>query len=296
MEGNAKVVVAALQYHLSDNLEENQKKAVSFIEEAAKKNAKIILLPELYNSHYFCQEENITHFDLAEPLDGKSFQNLSKIAQKLQVSLLVPYFEKRAIGMYHNSMMIIASNGTLVGHYRKMHVPDDPLFYEKFYFTPGDLGFKVYKMESLKVSPLICWDQWYPEAARISTLMGANLLCYPTAIGWHPREKAQQGVAQKDAWMTIQRSHAIANGVFVMSANRVGLEKIHETSNGIEFWGSSFICDPQGIILAQGTDYKEEVVTAEIDLHRQETVRRNWPFLRDRRIDAYGPIHNRLID
>jgi N-carbamoylputrescine amidase len=291
-----KVLIAALQYSLSQNISENQKKVISFIEKAAQQKAKIIVLPELYNSQYFCQEEKISHFDLAEPLQGPSFNLFSQLAKTLKVSLLIPFFEKRAIGVYHNSVMGIDSDGQLLGHYRKMHIPDDPLFYEKFYFTPGDLGYKVFHTEEMNISPLICWDQWYPEASRISSLMGANCLYYPTAIGWHPKEKEIYGKAQIDSWMTIQKSHAIANGVFVISANRVGLEKIDEKSDGIEFWGSSFICDPQGQILVQASNNKEEIIYAEIDLDKQETIRRNWPFLRDRRIDSYSPILNRLID
>jgi len=291
-----KVIVGVVQYSFSQNPEENQRKAIYFIQEAAKKNAKIILLPELYNSHYFCQEENPKYFDLAEPLQGKTYQTFSKLAKKLNVTILIPFFEKRAPGIYHNSIMIIKNTGELVGSYRKMHIPDDPLYYEKFYFTCGDLGYKVFPIDNLKISTFICWDQWFPEVARIACLQGSECLFYPSAIGWHPKEKELYGACQKDSWITIQRSHAIANGVYVVCSNRVGLEKIVPCSDGIEFWGSSFICDPYGQILAQASIDKEEVIIAEIDLKLLETARRNWPFFRDRRPETYIPITKLFID
>ncbi len=291
-----KFTVGLIQIALSKGPDENLKKAVSWIEKAVKKGAQVICLPELFRTQYFCQTEDIDNFELAEAIPGPATESISKVASKYNVVVIVPLFEKRASGVYHNSAAVIDSDGKYIGLYRKMHIPDDPSYYEKFYFTPGDLGFKSFKTKYGKIGTLICWDQWYPEGARITALKGANVLFYPTAIGWHPHEKKEHGKAQFDSWQTVQRGHAIANGVYVAAVNRVGLEKQIENSPGIEFWGSSFIADPQGVIIAQASVDKEEIITAEVDLSRLEYIRRNWPFLRDRRIDAYGEIVKRFSD
>ncbi len=293
---NQKFTAALLQMSLENDPNKNLKKAVSWIDKASKKGAQVICLPELFRSKYFCQTEDIRNFELAETIPGPSTEELSKAAKKNQVVIIVPLFEKRAKGVYHNSAVIIDANGKVAGHYRKMHIPDDPAYYEKFYFTPGDLGFKSFKTKYGNIGTLICWDQWYPEGARLTALKGADILFYPTAIGWHPNEKKEHGQAQFDSWMTIQRGHAIANGVYVAAVNRVGLEKDSDDSAGIEFWGSSFVADPQGVIIAQGSKDKEEIIYAEINLSRIEYIRRNWPFLRDRRIDAYSGIEKRFLD
>lgn len=275
---------------------ENLAKAVEWIGKAAKEGAEVICLPELFRSQYFCQSENIDYFDLAETIPGPSTKAISEVAKRFGVTVVVPLFEKRALGVYHNSAVIIDNEGNMLGTYRKMHIPDDPAFYEKFYFTPGDLGFKAFETKFGKIGTLICWDQWYPEGARITALKGANVLFYPTAIGWHPDEKDEHGKAQFESWQTIQRSHAIANGVYVAAVNRVGHEVQTEGTPGIEFWGNSFIADPQGVILAQASGDKEEILLAEVNLDRIEYIRRNWPFLRDRRIDAYSEINKRFLD
>ncbi len=295
-KNNQKFVVALLQMAMGKNPDENLKKAVAWIKRASKKGAKVICLPELFRSEYFCQVEDIKNFELAETIPGASTEMISKIAKKNRVVVIVPVFEKRAKGVYHNSAAIINADGKLAGHYRKMHIPDDPSYYEKFYFAPGDLGFKSFKTKYGNIGTLICWDQWYPEGARLTALQGADILFYPTAIGWHPHEKKEHGKAQFESWLTIQRGHAIANGVFVAAVNRVGLEKDSNNSAGIEFWGSSFVADPQGVILAQASNDKEEILYAEINLNRIEYIRRNWPFLRDRRIDAYSGIEKRFLD
>ncbi len=279
----------------SSNSEENLGKAIAKLEEVARGGAQIICLPELFRSQYFCQQEDAALFDLAETIPGHSTEALSKVAKAYGVTILMSVFERRTAGVYHNSLVMLNEQGEIAGVYRKMHIPDDPAYYEKFYFTPGDTGFQAIKATQATVGPLICWDQWYPEAARMTALQGAEILFYPTAIGWHPQEKTEEGQAQRDAWMTIQRSHAIANGVFVAAVNRVG----HEApvgGDGLEFWGSSFVCDPFGVVLAQASVDKEETLIVEIDLKRIEEVRRNWPFLRDRRIDAYGGITKRFLD
>jgi N-carbamoylputrescine amidase len=288
--------IALTQISLDGTPATNLKKCLEWIRKAAKQGANVICLPELYSSFYFCQSENHDYFDLAEPLHNDSYKVFSALAKELGVVLVVPFFERRASGLYHNSAYIIDTNGSQAGLYRKMHIPDDPSYYEKFYFTPGDIGFKAFKTKMGMIGTLICWDQWYPEGARITALQGAEVLFYPTAIGWHPHEKAQYGVKQHDAWRTVQRGHAVANGIFVAACNRVGFEKPVESSAGIEFWGSSFISGPQGEILAEASHDKEEIIIAEIDHHLMEDVRRNWPFLRDRRIDAYGDITKRFID
>lgn len=286
------------------NPEENLKKAISRVEEAASLGARVICLPELFRSRYFCQREDVTFFDLAEPIPGPTTEALGRTARKARVVVIAPIFERRAPGIYHNSTTVIDGDGGIAGLYRKMHIPDDPAYYEKFYFTPGDLGFQAFDTSSGRIGTLICWDQWYPEAARLVALKGAAILFYPTAIGWHPYEKEEFGQAQIDAWRTVQRGHAIANGVYVAVVNRIGYETPSDASSepgrtsepGIEFWGSSFLCDPQGIVTAEATVYKEEVLLGEVDLKRIEDVRRNWPFLRDRRVDAYGGINRRFLD
>ena len=288
--------ISVIQLNLNDTPENNLKKCMEWVKKAAAKGAEVISLPELYSSHYFCQSEDTDNFSLAEPLYGTSFKAFSALAKELGVVIIVPFFEKRMAGVYHNSAYIIASDGSEAGLYRKLHIPDDPHFYEKFYFTPGDLGFKTIPTQKGKVGTLICWDQWYPEAARLTALQGAEVLFYPTAIGWHPKEKEEFGEKQHGAWMNVMKGHAVANGVYVAAANRIGLEKYLPNTDGIEFWGSSFICGPQGEILAQASSDQEEILLAEIDLDLQENVRQNWPFLRDRRIDMYGAITKRAID
>lgn len=289
-------LIALIQISLDATPEVNLKKCLEWIRKAAVQGAQVICLPELYSSFYFCQSENHDYFELAESLHNDSYQAFSELAKELGVVLIIPFFERRASGLYHNSAYIIDTNGSEAGLYRKMHIPDDPSYYEKFYFTPGDIGFKAFDTKIGKIGTLICWDQWYPEGARITALQGADVLFYPTAIGWHPHEKAQYGEKQHDAWRTVQRGHAVANGIFVAACNRVGFEKPVETSAGIEFWGASFIAGPQGEILAEASHDREEIIMAEIDHALMEDVRRNWPFLRDRRIDAYGDITKRFID
>ncbi len=291
-----KFSVALLQLAFGKKLNDNLKKAAAWVEKAAKQGAQVICLPELFKSQYFCQTEDIGNFELAESIPGPSTELFSKIAKKFGVVVVVPVFEKRALGLYHNSAAIIDANGQVAGIYRKMHIPDDPAFYEKFYFTPGDLGFKSFQTKYGNIGTLICWDQWYPEGARLTALKGASILFYPTAIGWHPYEKADHGKAQFESWQTVQRGHAIANGVYVAAANRIGLEKHVKDSPGIEFWGQSFIADPQGVVIAQASADKEEILMADVDLARIEYIRRNWPFLRDRRIDAYGDITKRFLE
>jgi N-carbamoylputrescine amidase len=288
--------VGLVQMAMSQDPRENEEKAAAQVEEAARRGAEVVCLPELYRSPYFCQREDPAFFDLAEDVPGPSSERFQAVARKAGVAVIVPIFERRAPGLYHNSALLVDADGTIRGTYRKMHIPDDPAFYEKFYFTPGDLGFRAFDLAAGRVGALICWDQWYPEAARLTALQGAAILFYPTAIGWHPGEKARHGVAQRDAWRTIQRSHAIANGVYVASVNRIGFEPGPSDQAGLEFWGSSFLCDPFGQVLVEGSADREEILVGEVDLARIEEVRRNWPFLRDRRIDAYQGIEKRFID
>jgi len=276
-----------------DRPESNLDKAVGKIREAAGRGAQIICLQELFRSQYFCREEDARLFDLAETIPGPTTDRLCALAKELSVVIVASLFEKRAAGLYHNTAAVIDADGTLLGIYRKMHIPDDPLYFEKFYFTPGDLGFRAFDTKYGRIATLVCWDQWYPEAARLASLSGANILFYPTAIGWHPEEKAQFGAAQHDAWRTMQRAHAIANGIYVAAVNRVGFEGPKD--RGLEFWGASFISDPFGRVLAEAAHDKEEILIVECDPGQMEEVRRNWPFLRDRRIDAYGPITNRFL-
>jgi N-carbamoylputrescine amidase len=289
-----KLSIGLVQRRCSLDPEENLAGAIAAIREAAARGARLICLPELFRSQYFCREENHDYFDLAEPIPGPSTDVLGHLARELDVVIVASIFERRAAGLYHNTAAILNADGALLGIYRKMHIPDDPLYYEKFYFTPGDLGFPNFDTRYGRIGVLVCWDQWYPEGARLASLRGANILLYPTAIGWHPAEKAEFGAAQLDAWRTIQRSHAIANGVFVAAVNRVGFEG--PADSGIEFWGSSFVADPFGQIIAEASTDKEETLVVECDLRRMEEVRRNWPFLRDRRTDAYGPLLQRWID
>jgi N-carbamoylputrescine amidase len=286
-----KITLGLVQMQCDAEPRRNLDKSVERITEAAKQGADVICLPELFLSHYFCQSADISKFDLAESIPGPTTERLGPLAKSLGKVIVASLFERRTAGVYHNTTVVFDADGSLLGLYRKMHIPDDPLFYEKYYFTPGDLGFKVFDTRFGKLGVLICWDQWYPEAARLTALQGAQVLIYPTAIGWHPREKAEFGVAQHSAWETIQRSHAIANGVYVASINRVGHEG--PADGGIEFWGGSFLSDPFGTLLTKGSHGQEQLLLHECDLSRIEDVRRNWPFLRDRRIDAYGGITKR---
>jgi N-carbamoylputrescine amidase len=293
--------VGLVQMSATPDPEENLRRAIQRVEDAAKKGAQIVCLPELFQTQYFCQREDAALFDLAEPIPGPTSAKLADTAKRLGIVLVGSLFEKRAPGVYHNTAVMLDADGTLRGIYRKMHIPDDPLYYEKYYFTPGDLGFKAFDTQVGRVGTLVCWDQWYPEGARLTALQGAQVLFYPTAIGWHPDEKAQYGEAQYDAWQTIQRAHAIANGVYVAVVNRVGFEQgairgNKATGKGLEFWGGSFIADPFGRTIAKGSHDKEEILIGEVDSRVLEDTRRNWPFLRDRRIDSYGPITSRMID
>ncbi len=275
--------------------EENFSRTVDFIRDAAKQGARIVCLPELFRSQYFCQTEDHKNFELAETVPGRSTIALGELARELGIVIIASLFEKRRAGVYHNTAAIIDSDGEFLGKYRKMHIPDDPLYHEKFYFTPGDLGFQAWETAHGKIGVCVCWDQWYPEAARLTALRGAEIIFYPTAIGWHPKEKKEFGAAQHSAWETIQRGHAIANGCYVAVPNRVG----HETpvgGAGIEFWGQSFIAGPSGEIIAQGSVDREEIVMADIDWSLVDRHRTHWPFLRDRRVDAYAEINQRLID
>jgi N-carbamoylputrescine amidase len=289
-----KFKVGLIQMKCSTEPGENLAKAEKKIKEAAQRGAQIVCLQELFRSQYFCREENADLFELAEPIPGPSSESLGKLAKKLGVVIVGSLFERRTAGVYHNTAVVIDAEGTLLGKYRKMHIPDDPLYYEKFYFTPGDLGFPNFDTKFGRIAVLVCWDQWYPEGARLASLGGASIIFYPTAIGWHPSEKREQGAAQLDAWRTIQRSHAIANGIYVAAVNRVGYEGTKES--GLEFWGSSFVADPFGRIVAEASTNKEEILVVECDPRRMDDTRRNWPFLRDRRIDAYSPILKRWLD
>ncbi len=292
-----KFTVGLVQMAMEADPAANLARGVERVEEAARAGAQLVCLPELFRSQYFCQQEDPSFFDLAEPVPGPTTEALARTAASLKVAVIAPVFERRAPGVYHNSVAVIDADGRLAGLYRKMHIPDDPAYYEKFYFTPGDLGFQAFDTRVGRVSALICWDQWYPEGARLAALRGAAVIFYPTAIGWHPDEKAEHGAAQRDAWRTVQRGHAIANGVYVAAVNRVGHERPSSGSGkGIEFWGGSFLADPFGVVLAEASADKEEILLGTVDLDRIEEVRRNWPFLRDRRIDAYAGIDSRYLD
>lgn len=288
------VPVGLVQMPMSTNPEQNFEKAISLTRQAAQAGAKIVCLPELFRTQYFCQTEDHLNFQFAEPIPGPSTERLSQLAAELEIVLIASLFEKRAEGLYHNTAAVLDADGTYLGKYRKMHIPDDPLFYEKFYFTPGDLGFKVFQTRYARVGVLICWDQWFPEAARLTAMRGADLLFYPTAIGWHPSEKAEFGEAQHNSWELIQRSHAVANGCYVCAANRTGHEG--DPQGGIEFWGQSFYVSPTGEILARASVENEEVLIQELDLGQLDISRTHWPFLRDRRIDAYGDLTRRYLD
>ena len=288
------VKIALLQSSCSPAPDENLRNMLAAAEKAAQAGAQIICTQELFRSQYFCQTENHEHFRLAEPIPGPSTAAFQQLATSRQVVIIASLFEKRAAGLYHNTAVVIDADGALLGSYRKMHIPDDPLYHEKFYFTPGDLGFRAWQTRHGKIGVLICWDQWYPEAARLTAMQGAEILFYPTAIGWHPAEKVEQGEQQHASWETIQRSHAIANGCYVAVPNRVGHEKL--ASEGIEFWGQSFVAGTAGEILARASANKEEILLASLDLSKVDVTRTHWPFLRDRRVDAYGDLTKRMID
>ncbi len=288
--------VGIIQMAMTNRPAENLRKALAGVREAAKRGAQVVCLPELFASTYFCQREDASLFDLAEPLPGPTTEAVAKAARRLRIAVVTPVFERRSEGLYHNSLAVVDADGSIAGVYRKMHIPDDPCYYEKFYFAPGDLGFRAFDTRFGRVGALICWDQWYPEAARLTALQGASILFYPTAIGWHPHEKHSHGAAQREAWLTIQRAHAIANGVYVAAVNRVGHEKPVPGAAGIVFWGTSFLCDPFGAVIAEASADKEETLIGTVDLTRIEEVRRGWPFLRDRRIDAYADIVHRFLD
>jgi N-carbamoylputrescine amidase len=295
MQTPTRFKIGLVQMTCSPSPEGNLGRAIACIERAVDSGAELVCLPELFCSQYFCQREDACFFDLAESIPGPTTDALTKVAREKGVVLIVPLFERRAPGLCHNSAAVIDADGTLAGLYRKMHIPDDPGYYEKFYFAPGDLGFRAFNTRVGRIATLICWDQWYPEGARLAALEGANILLYPTAIGWHPAEKEAYGQAQRDAWITIQRAHAIANGIYVAAVNRVGLEKPPGGGAGIEFWGSSFVADPFGVVVREAAVDREEVLVAEVDLGRVEEVRRNWPFLRDRRVDAYVGLDRRFL-
>ena len=293
--------VGLVQMSAMPDPDKNLQKAVDGLQQAAAKGAQIVCLPELFRTQYFCQREDTSLFDLAEAIPGPTTQRLAEAAKQLGIVVVGSLFEKRAAGVYHNTAVMFDADGSLRGIYRKMHIPDDPLYYEKYYFTPGDLGFKAFDTQVGRIGTLVCWDQWYPEGARLTALQGAQVLFYPTAIGWHPDEKEQYGTAQHEAWQTIQRAHAIANGLYVCAVNRVGHENGDIRGNkapgkGLEFWGGSFIADPFGRIIAKASHEKEEILIGDVDIRLIEDTRRNWPFLRDRRIDSYGLITSRLID
>jgi len=289
-QSNQTIVLGLIQMACSADPAGNLGTALARIGEAARQGAQIVCLQELFQSLYFCQSEDLSAFDLAEPIPGPTSEALCRAAAEHKVAVIGSLFERRAPGLYHNTAVLIDADGSLRGCYRKMHIPDDPLYYEKYYFTPGDLGFQSVPLRGLPVGALVCWDQWFPEAARLTSLKGAQILFYPTAIGWHPAEKAEFGAAQHDAWELMQRSHAVANGVFVAVTNRVGRE------SNLEFWGTSFVADPFGRVLARASHDREEILIVPCDLGLIENTRRNWPFLRDRRIDAYGELLHRFAD
>ncbi|MGD0462703.1 MAG: carbon-nitrogen hydrolase [Tepidisphaeraceae bacterium] len=296
------VPVALTQMACGPDGATNLKNQLRLVERAAKSGAKIVCTQELFRSQYFCQVEDHRFFKLAENIPGPSTDALAKLARKYRIVIIASLFEKRADGLYHNTAVVLDADGSILGIYRKMHIPDDPLYHEKFYFTPGDTGFRAWQTKYAKIGVLICWDQWFPEAARLVALQGAQVLFYPTAIGWHPREKAEYGHAQHESWELIQRSHAVANGCYVCAPNRIGLEKILRPDgkpvnpDGIQFWGQSFIAAPNGQIIKKASSGKEEVLIADCDLENVEFSRTHWPFLRDRRIDAYGDLTRRFVD
>ncbi len=292
-----KFTVGLVQMKCTTNKEENLTRATEKIREAAKRGAQIICLHELFAGEYFCRTEDAALFDLAEPVPGPTTERLSKVAKELKVALMASVFERRAAGVYHNTCAALDADGAYLGKYRKMHIPDDPLYYEKFYFTPGDLGFLNFDTKYARVGVQICWDQWYPEGSRLTAMKGAQVIFYPTSIGWHPHEKGEVGAAQLDSWKTIQRAHAVANGIYVAVVNRVGYEGRPEKGDaGLEFWGNSFVADPSGQVMAEAGQEKEEILVVECDPSKSEETRRNWPFFRDRRIDAFGGILERWSD
>lgn len=286
--------IALVQMRCSPDAEANLETALQRLRDAAKAGAQITCLPELFRTPYFCQKEDPSLFDLAEPIPGPTTERIAAVARETRTVVVASLFERRSAGVYHNTAVVFDADGALLGLYRKMHIPDDPLYFEKYYFTPGDLGFKVFPTRHGRVGTLVCWDQWYPEAARLTALQGADVIFYPTAIGWHPAEKAEFGTAQHQAWEMMQRSHAVANGVYVAAVNRVGHEG--PAGAGLEFWGSSFVSDPFGRLLHRAAHDNEELILVRCDPRQQEEIRRNWPFFRDRRIDAYGDITRRFID
>ncbi|HEV3443181.1 MAG TPA: carbon-nitrogen hydrolase [Gemmataceae bacterium] len=288
------VTLGLVQMRCQPDPAANLENAIDRVRQAAKAGAQIICLQELFRSQYFCQRQDPSIFDLAEPVPGPTTERLGRVARETGTVIVASLFERRTAGVYHNTAVVLDADGSLLGLYRKMHIPDDPLYFEKYYFTPGDLGFRAFDTRHGRIGVLVCWDQWYPEAARLTALQGAELIFYPTAIGWHPREKTEFGAAQYQAWQLIQRSHALANGVYVAAANRVGHEGAPD--GGLEFWGGSFVSDPFGGVLRQASHDKEDVLVVTCDLKRIEEIRRNWPFLRDRRIDAYGDLTRRFLD
>jgi len=291
------VKLGLLQTHCLTGPEANLKRTLALAERAARQGANILCTQELFRSRYFCQSEEHKNFALAETIPGPSTDAFRRLARKHEVVIIASLFEKRAAGVYHNTAAVIDADGSLLGIYRKMHIPDDPLFHEKFYFTPGDLGFKAWQTRFAKIGVLICWDQWFPEAARLTAMQGAEILFYPTAIGWHPREKAKYGSRQHEAWETIQRAHAVANGCYVAAVNRIGHEVLEGVGgDGIEFWGRSFVAGTTGEIMARAGTSSEEILVVPVDLAAVDTTRTHWPFLRDRRIDAYGDLTRRLVD
>jgi N-carbamoylputrescine amidase len=294
MKPPAKFTIGLIQMRCSPDPDANLARAVELLRQAAQQGAQVACLPELFRSQYFCQREDAALFDLAEPIPGPTTETLGRVARETGMAVVGSIFERRMAGVYHNTAVIFDADGSTRGMYRKMHIPDDPLYYEKYYFTPGDLGFRAHDTKFARVGTLVCWDQWFPEGARLTALQGAEVLFYPTAIGWHPREKAEFGAAQHSAWETIQRSHAIANGVYVAAVNRIGHEGAAD--GGLEFWGASFVADPFGRVLKKASHDREEVLVVECDPRLQEETRRNWPFLRDRRIDAYGQLTQRAIE
>ncbi len=293
----SEIKLGLIQTSVAVNPAANLRKTLALVERAAKAGAKIICTQELFRSQYFCQSEDHENFKLAEKIPGPTPDAFCKLAKKHKVVIIASLFEKRASGVYHNTAAIIDADGSLLGSYRKMHIPDDPLFYEKFYFTPGDLGFKAWQTRYAKIGVLICWDQWYPEAARLTAMQGAEILFYPTAIGWHPAEKKKHGAKQHAAWETIQRAHAVANGCYVASVNRIGHEILDGVGgDGIEFWGQSFVAGTSGEIISKASANQEEILIVPVDLQNVDTTRTHWPFLRDRRIDAYGNLTKRFVD
>ena len=291
-----KFTIGLVQMKCTTNADENLSRAIAHIRKAAKRGAQIISLHELFHDEYFCRTENAALFDLAEAVPGPTTARLSQVAKELNVALVASLFERRAAGVYHNTVAVLDADGSLLGKYRKMHIPDDPLYFEKFYFTPGDLGFPNFNTRFARIGVQICWDQWYPEGSRITALSGAQVIFYPTSIGWHPHEKTEFGAAQLEAWRIMHRSHAIANGIYAAAVNRVGFEGKLETGDaGLEFWGHSFVTAPDGQVISEASDNQEEILVVECDPAKSEDQRRNWPFLRDRRIDAYQPLLSRWL-